>query len=103
MGCAPTNRKREIFPAGQAHPIGLTIYHSMEPQTRVIQVKQTNPLTSIENQMEREGNKQNTAYKGAKAMARTSGSTRPDLEINDITVKDQRRVFVLEKMNFTRR
>jgi hypothetical protein len=57
MGCAPTNRKRTIFPTGQANPFGLAVHQYSDHQGKLYEVKHVGELVSVENVPEVESEK----------------------------------------------
>lgn len=89
MGCAPTNRKQMTTPAGQAGPVN----SSSSPYDR--------NLTSID--MDRHDDKENRNQRVGTSTKIVTKSAAPTLSLDDMVIKDERRTFNIEKMDFANR
>jgi hypothetical protein len=98
MGCAPTNRKRSTTPAAEAKPLQSSIVHTPVP----ILPEDKENITSIEN-LHRISDKQRESLRQIRPQESRPSRPRVDPFNDDIMVKDERRGFSLEKMDFSKK
>lgn len=99
MGCAPTNRKRTTVPAAEAKPSRSSIVekaNEREEKENITSIENFNRLPSQHREKEKE--------KSFRSGSRVKGGSRNRIEaVEDIVIKDERRGFVVEVMDFERK
>lgn len=97
MGCAPTNRKRTTVPAAEAKPSRSSYVEKGEDR-----VEEKENITSIEDfhrlpSQHKDKEKEKRSFRSG----RMKGSSKTKIEaFEDIVIKDERRGFTVEAMDF---
>lgn len=98
MGCAPTNRKRSTVPAAEAKPSRSSFLEKgddREEKENITSIENFNRLPSQHREKEKE------KEKSFRSGNRVKGSSRNKIEtFEDIVIKDERRGFAVEAMDF---